>query len=127
MHCNVIDDGGGVKKRLIDRQRHISRTRRGLCQAEHILHAVETWLLFGEPLGSANGAARKGVATVGAMNELKPLANTAEDHGVFADDVTGADGKQPNLLLGSFADDALPPTDADFVQFALQRGRYRTA
>ena len=68
----------------------------------------------------------EGVAAVGAVNEFESLADAAEDDGVLADDVTGADGKQRNLFFGPFTDDAFAAVDADFVQIAVQRVRHRT-
>ena len=70
-----------------------------LCQAEHIPHAVKAGLLLGQPLGGSDGAAGEGVAAVSAVNEFESLADAAEDNGVFADDVAGADRQQRDLFL----------------------------
>ena len=101
MYFNLIDEGGGVKSDSLRsaERRFLAHQAIDLCQAEHILHAVEAWPLFREPLGGANSAAGEGVAAVGAVDEFESLADAAEDDGVLADDVAGADGKQRNFFL----------------------------
>ena len=56
-----------------------------------ILHAVESRLLAGQPLGGANRAMSEGIAAVGAVDEFEALADAAENYRMLADDVAGAD------------------------------------
>src|SRR5262245_26700984 len=116
-----------VNERLLANCEDINDRSNNPSQSQHILHAVETGLLLGQPLGGANSAAGEGVAAVGAVNEFKSLADAAEDNRVLADDVTSADRKERNFFLGPFTDDAFAAVDADFVQIAIQRCRNRSA
>jgi len=93
---------------------------RGSIQPEHVLHTVKTGLLPGEPAGGAERAIRKSIAAVGAVNELDTLADAAEDDGMLADDVAGANGKKRDLFFAALTDDALSSTDGDGIELAFQ-------
>ena len=44
-----------------------------LLQAQHLLHAIETFFLLDQPLGGTDGAAGKGIAALGAVDKLDPF------------------------------------------------------
>ena len=60
-------------------------------QPQHVVHAVKSGFLPGEPSGGADSAVGEGITAVGAVNELEALADAAENHRMLADDVAGAD------------------------------------
>ena len=88
-------------------------------QSQHILHAVQPGLFSRQPLGGADGAAGEGVAAVGAVDEFEALADAAEDHGMFADDVAGADRQQGDFFFAARTDQAFAA-----VLVMLNRTRY---
>src|SRR5690242_4376041 len=61
---------------------------------QHIAHIVKPGLFLCQPFCSAQGAFREAVAAMRAMDQLDALADAGEDHGVFTDDVAGADREQ---------------------------------
>src|SRR5688572_11424734 len=83
-----------------------------ILQPQYILHGVETGFPLRQPLSGADGAAREGVATVGAVDEFETLADPTEDHRVFADDVAGTNGESRNFSFAALADDAFAAVDA---------------
>src|SRR5215470_14401733 len=88
-------------------------------QLQHVLHAVEPFFLLGEPLRGAERAAREGLAALRAVDELDALAQASEDDGMLADEVAGADRKNPYLLFRALADDAFAARDPGLVEIAL--------
>src|SRR5678815_1643688 len=87
---------------------------------EHILHVVKPGLFLCQPLCGAQRALREGVAAMGAMDEFEALADAAENHGMFTDNIAGADREQRNFFFPPLADDPFTAIDHDFAQVAAE-------
>ena len=59
-------------------------------------------------LAASRRAADVGVAAVALVDQFHGFAQGAEDDGMLADVIAGADGVDADLLGGSLADDAFP-------------------
>ena len=57
------------------------------------------------------GAVGEGVTAVGAVDQFQALADAAEDHGVFTDDIAGADGQERDLFFAAFPDQSFSAVD----------------
>ena len=55
-----------------------------------------------------------------AMDKFDALADAAEDHGMFTDDVAGADREQRDFFFAALADYPFTTTDHDFIEIAAQ-------
>src|SRR4029078_6969188 len=62
----------------------------GSRKPEHILHVVKPGLFLCEPLCGTQRSPREGVAGMRRLDEFEALADAAEDHGMFTDDIAGA-------------------------------------
>src|SRR5215831_6267034 len=90
-------------------------------EPEHVVHRVEPRRSGRDEPHRPEGAMREGVAAMGPVGQLEPFAARAEHDGVVADDVSPAEGVDPDLFGGPFPDEPVPAVDAGVLDAPTER------
>src|SRR5262245_36432454 len=91
-----------------------------ILDSQHVVHRVQTRLGPGHEADGAERALGKGVATVGPVRQLQPLAERGEHHGVVAGDVAAAERVDPDLLRAALPHQPVPAVDAHLPEVPPQ-------
>lgn len=71
-------------------------------EPEHILHVVKARRLQERPMSRVQRTAGKRFPAARSMRQLQPLASSGKNHGVFPDNISGANRLRPGFTVAPY-------------------------